>query len=139
MDSANTAANLQSTFVVVKPDLLADTVPLTDSIWLDLDANYDNFRSHTLIASFAFADDWPTWEIHPHGDEIVSLIAGDVEMLLHLPDGNRSVRLTQPGEFVVVPKGVWHTAKVFEPSQMIFVTPGEETENREQPPPRFDD
>ncbi len=35
--------------------------------------------------------------------------------------------------FVVVPKNTWHTAKVHAPTMMLFVTPGEGTENRESP------
>lgn len=36
--------------------------------------------------------------------------------------------------FVVVPRGTWHTAKVHAATTMLFITPGEGTENRESPP-----
>ncbi|MBT5218669.1 MAG: hypothetical protein HOI35_16340 [Woeseia sp.] len=36
--------------------------------------------------------------------------------------------------FVVVPQNMWHKAIVSQPATMIFVTPGEKTENREVPP-----
>jgi quercetin dioxygenase-like cupin family protein len=41
--------------------------------------------------------------------------------------------LSRPGAFVVVPRGAWHTARIAEATTMLFVTPGEGTENREQP------
>jgi len=40
------------------------------------------------------------------------------------------VSLNQVGEYVLVPKNTWHTAKVRKPSRMLFITPGEGTENR---------
>ena len=35
--------------------------------------------------------------------------------------------------FVIVPKAIWHTAKVHATTTMLFVTPGQDTENRETP------
>ena len=43
---------------------------------------------------------------------------------------HRSVWLSNSGDFVIVPKGVWHTAKVATPTSMVFVTPGERTQVR---------
>jgi len=34
---------------------------------------------------------------------------------------------TFPGDFVVVPRRVWHAAKVHRPSRLLFITPGEGT------------
>jgi hypothetical protein len=38
--------------------------------------------------------------------------------------------LRDAGSYVVVPKGVWHTARTSVATRMLFVTPGEGTENR---------
>jgi quercetin dioxygenase-like cupin family protein len=40
------------------------------------------------------------------------------------------VSLTEPGSFVIVPKGTWHTARIAKPTSMLFVTPGEGTQNK---------
>lgn len=136
MSGAITAADIKTSFVVVNRKLLADVVPVTDTIWSDIDANYGDFAGHSLIASFSFDGDWPTWEIHPQGDEFVCLLSGDAEMVLDTDDGERRLRLNTPGSFVIVPKGTWHTAKVHAPTSMLFVTPGQGTENRELPPSR---
>lgn len=133
MSNSDAPADLRTTFVVVNQELRADTVAVTDTIWSDLDEKFGNFAGHTLIASFSFDDDWPTWEIHPNGDEVVCLMSGDAEMILATGDGEQRVRLEEPGSFVVVPKNTWHTAKVHAPTTMLFVTPGEGTENREAP------
>ncbi len=82
-----------------------------------------------LISEFAFTDDWPTWEMHPEGDEFVYLLSGAVELHLEQGDGIQTIALRGSGA-VVVPRGVWHTAKVREPSRMLHVTRGAGTQNR---------
>ena len=54
-------------------------------------------------------------------------------MILAKESGDESVSLSEPGHFVIVPRGTWHTARVNTEAQMMFITPGEGTENREQP------
>lgn len=130
------AADIRTSFVVVDDKLSADVVPVTATFWSDLDKKYDDFAGHSLIASFSFDEDWPTWEIHPQGDEFVCLLSGDAEMVLSTGDGERRVRLNAPGSFVIVPRGTWHTAKIHAPTSMLFVTPGQGTENRAEPPGR---
>lgn len=133
MDNSIRPLDLRSSFVVLNKELLADTITVSDTIWSDLDERYGNFAGHTLVSSFSFDTDWPTWEIHPHGDEVVCLMSGDAEMILATDDGEKTIRLNVPGSFVVVPKNTWHTAKVRAPTTMLFVTPGQGTENRELP------
>jgi len=82
-----------------------------------------------LISEFAFTEDWPTWEMHPHADEFVYLLSGAVELHLDYPNGVQTIALRGSGA-VVVPRGVWHTAKVHEPSRMLHVTRGAGTETR---------
>lgn len=125
--------DLRSTFVILDREQMANTITVTESIWSDLDRQYGDFKGHTLVASFSFDDDWPTWEIHPHGDEIVCLVSGDVDLILATDDGEQITRLDSQGSFVIVPKNTWHTARVHAPSTMLFITPGEGTENRESP------
>ena len=44
-----------------------------------------------------------------------------------------ALRLSTPSDFVIIPKGVWHTARVHAPTTMLFVTPGEGTKNAAAP------
>ena len=124
---------LDSTFVVTDPRQNAVALDVGDNFWSDLDEKYGDFAGHSLISCFRFEEPWPTWEVHPAGDEFVCLLSGDVEMTLAMPDGDQTVRLNEPGSFVIVPRGVWHTAAPIKPTKMLFVTPGQGTENREQP------
>jgi len=63
----------------------------------------------------------------------VVLLSGDIDMVLAAEGGDKTVHLTNSGAFVIVPRGVWHTARVRAPSTMLFVTPGQGTENRVDP------
>ncbi|QID18430.1 cupin domain-containing protein [Nitrogeniibacter mangrovi] len=130
---SSTAHKLANVFAVLKPDLSVSTVPVTPSIYTDLDTHFDHFKGHVLISEYAFTADWPTWERHPAGDEVVVLLAGRVEMVLRTAEGEACIGLDQPGSYVVVPAGTWHTARTSVPTRMLFVTPGEGTENRTAP------
>lgn len=102
-------------------------------LYRDLQQRYGDFSGRLLISSHTFEVDWTTWEVHPNGDEFVVLILGDVEMVFATKRGEETVRMVEPGSFIVVPRGVWHTARVRERTQMLFVTPGEGTRNSETP------
>lgn len=127
------ALNLQDVFAVLKPDLGVDLTPVTPTIYQELDAKYDNFKSHTLVSIHNFESDWNVWERHPAGDEIVVLISGYATLTIRKDDGVAVETLSQPGSFVVVPRNTWHTAETSEPTRMLFLTPGEGTEHSENP------
>ncbi|MGK2914311.1 MAG: hypothetical protein ACSLE5_07625, partial [Porticoccaceae bacterium] len=116
---------LDSTFAVLGPDLRVTPVPVTPGVYEELDARFDSFKSHVLVALFAFDTDWPTWEIHPAGDEIVVLLSGRATLLLKTAEGEQQAPLSEPGSYVVVPRNTWHTAKIAEQTRMLFITPGE--------------
>jgi mannose-6-phosphate isomerase-like protein (cupin superfamily) len=82
-----------------------------------------------LVSEFACDGDWGSWEMHPNGDEFVYLLDGYIEFHFELPEGVTTQRIEGRGA-VVVPRGVWHTAKVFRPSRMLFITMGAGTEHR---------
>lgn len=126
--------NLKDTFAVIKPNMGVATVAVTDTMYAELDENYKHFKNHLLVSEYSFNEDWPTWEMHPHGDEIVYLISGDVNFLLRSDGDERSVRLHNAGSFVVVPKNTWHTMKIKSSAKMLFITPGEGTQNVKTPP-----
>lgn len=123
-----TPAHLASTFVVLEPDQSAVPVPVTATIWQDLNRNFANFKGRVLVSCFSFDKDWDTWEMHPAGDEIVCLLSGrasfEFEGRGHVAD------LSEPGSYVIVPKGTWHTAHTDVPTRMVFITAGEGTQNK---------
>lgn len=82
-----------------------------------------------LVSEFECHSDWPNWERHPEGDEFVYLLAGAVDLLLELPEGLRTLAL-QGRAAVLVPRGIWHTARVHAPSRLLHITRGAGTEHR---------
>jgi hypothetical protein len=125
-------SDLLKTYVVVGPTQRAIGVDVTPTIWQELDRRFDNFKGHLLVAKFDFEADWPSWEIHPAGDEIVVLLSGYADMIFEQGGSHQVLALTQPGSFIIVPKATWHTARISTPTSMLFVTPGEGTENRQK-------
>ena len=67
------------------------------------------------------------------GDEIVVLLSGEAVFLLDRGSCEEAVRLAEPGRYVIVPKGTWHTARIATSAAMLFITPGEGTENEVRP------
>jgi len=84
-----------------------------------------------LVTLHTFAEPWSSWEVHPHGEELVLCIAGTITLHQEVDDAVRTVEL-QAGEAVVNPPGVWHTADVTGPATVLFVTAGLGTENRDR-------
>ena len=121
--------NLTTESVIFTPSFEAKTKALSPTFYPELEAEFNGFAGHVLISQHHFPEDWPTWEVHPAGDEFVTLIMGDITLVLWHDQQEQVLRLSTPGDFVVVPMGVWHTARVHAPTTQLFVTPGEGTKN----------
>jgi len=119
----------QRTYVHLGQSGAATELPGGDAFWALPDSEIERFGNGWLIAEFQFDADWPSWEMHPHADEFVYLLSGAVEVILEEAGGLRRISLTGSGA-IVVPRGVWHTAKVLAPSRMLHVTRGAGTELR---------
>ncbi|MEZ5501849.1 MAG: cupin [Halioglobus sp.] len=117
----------------MKPNLAIDTVAVTPAVYAELDARYDQFKSHVLVSSHEFESDWGMWEKHPAGDELVVLVSGAAALHIKTDSGEDIVQLREPGSYAVVPRNAWHTARISEQTVMLFITPGEGTENRVEP------
>jgi mannose-6-phosphate isomerase-like protein (cupin superfamily) len=103
-----------------------------DAFWSQSESELERFGRGWLVSEFECAADWSSWEMHPRADELVYLLSGSASMLLETTAGIRSIALDRRAA-VIVPRGTWHTAKVSEPSRMLFVTMGEGTLHRPAP------
>ncbi|KAL3911909.1 MAG: hypothetical protein SGILL_007096 [Bacillariaceae sp.] len=85
-----------------------------------------------LVSMYTFTEPWDTWEMHPHGEEVVLCTAG--ELTLHQTrdidddEQNAGTVVLKAGEYAVNPKGMWHTADCDAPCSAVFITPGLGTE-----------
>lgn len=121
--------NPEDTYVYFSADGTSRLLPGGPAFWSLPPSEMAAFEDGWLISEFVCSEDWSNWEMHPHGDEFVYLLSGDIEFRLELPAGLSSSRIAGRGA-VVVPRGTWHTAKVFAPSRMLFVTRGGGTQHR---------
>ena len=60
---------------------------------------------------------------------LARMLSGRIDLVQEI-DGEPRVVELHPGEAVVNPRNVWHTAVVYEPGDALFVTPGRGTEHR---------
>ena len=66
-------------------------------------------------------DSW-LWERHPDGDELLYILAGELEMTLLRENISEQASLL-PGSLFVVPKGVWHRPYAKTDVRLLYVTP----------------
>jgi mannose-6-phosphate isomerase-like protein (cupin superfamily) len=85
-----------------------------------------------LVSQYSFTESWDSWEVHPHGAELVICTAGSLTLHQEHPDGRTETVTLAPGDYAINPPGVWHTADVAPGTTCtaIFITPGEGTEHR---------
>ena len=117
------------TYVHLTPGGAAQRLPGGESFWSLPQPELDRFGHGWLVTEFEFSSDWSNWEMHPEAEEFVYLLSGAAVLLLEQPGGLQEVPLSGRGA-VVVPKGIWHTAKISQPSRMLFVTMGRGTQHR---------
>jgi quercetin dioxygenase-like cupin family protein len=57
------------------------------------------------------------------------MLDGKATFLLDLSDGVREIALAA-GRLLVIPRGVWHSAKVSQPARLLAITAGHGTQHR---------
>ena len=83
-----------------------------------------------LVSMHRFTESWPSWEMHPLGDEVVLCTAGQMTLIQEFPDGSTAIVTLGAGEYVINPPGVWHTADNDGEATALFITAGFGTEHR---------
>ena len=123
-----TAFDPLATFVHLPDGPAATLLEVTPDFWQKLETRTD-LHGGRLITAYRFDADWTSWERHPAGDELVLQLSGAMDFVVDEGRTERTVALRGRAA-LVVPRGAWHTARVLEPSEAIFVTRGEGTEHR---------
>jgi mannose-6-phosphate isomerase-like protein (cupin superfamily) len=94
----------------------------------DTSGDGSGWESTEHVTGRAAQESWPTWERHPAGEEVVVLLSGRLDLIQRIDGSERRVPM-RPGQAVINPVGVWHTADVYEPGDALFITPGEGSEH----------
>ena len=84
----------------------------------------------TLVTVSAAEGDWPHWEMHPKGDEVLVLLEGALGIIFERPGGRAERHDLAPGATLIVPAGVWHRAVDQQGVRMLFITFGAGTTHR---------
>jgi mannose-6-phosphate isomerase-like protein (cupin superfamily) len=120
--------SLVETYIHLKPDEAAITMPGGEKFWAGI-AERTDLETGRLMGKTGQSKDWDHWERHPAGDEILTLLSGELELVLDMPGGEQRTQV-KAGETFVVPKGVWHRGIVHKPGELMFITPGAGTEHK---------
>ena len=83
-----------------------------------------------LVSMHNFTEPWTTWEMHPHGSEVVLCTAGSITLLQEQPDGTVETTTLSPGQYAINLPGIWHTADIESHATAVFITAGLGTELR---------
>ena len=130
--------DLSKNYMLLEPDGAAVLLPGGGDFWSQLmsgNATEAGIRrlmvseKGRLLAALSMEKTWPNWEMHPAGDEILFMLDGKATFILDLADEHKEVALSA-GRVLVIPKGVWHTARLSEPARLLAITAGLGTQHR---------
>lgn len=125
----DTPFDLHRTYVHLQPNGGATPLEVDEQFWATI-ATRTDLHDGYLVTRGRMTEDWPHWEMHPEGEELVVLLSGAVDLVLD--DGTRewTVELRPGAGTWINRRGVWHRGIVHEPSEMLFVTAGRGTLHR---------
>lgn len=113
---------------VAQPEFPADERAM--QWYMDYGARHaEDGEEGRLVSMFRFSESWPSWEMHPAGDEVVVCVAGSMTLIQEI-DGEEVRTALRPGEYAINPRGVWHTADIDGDATGFFVTAGAGTQGR---------
>lgn len=75
--------------------------------------------------------DWPIWERHTKGDEIVYILEGEGTFIQEIDGVERCIEVSA-GNAIINPAGIWHTADISVPLRALYITPADGTEHRQR-------
>lgn len=122
------AFTLDGTYIHLTPDEGARAIEGGDRFWAGIQERRD-LDEGRLMGVIGQSADWDHWERHPAGEEILTLLSGEMELVLDMPECEQRT-VVKAGETFIVPRGIWHRALVQEAGRLMFVTPGAGTEHR---------
>ena len=125
--SEKTFSDLTQNYALLKQNGAIEIFEGGESFWSLPPEKFVEIGESWLITEFDFDEDWQTWEMHPDGEEIVYLLNGAMNLTLEKDGDLQTLELRNKG-LVIIPRNTWHMAKVLEPSKMLVITFGKDTQ-----------
>jgi mannose-6-phosphate isomerase-like protein (cupin superfamily) len=75
----------------------------------------------------------PPWELHPAGDELLYILAGECELTVR-SNTQEIARTLRTGDLVIVPQHCWHNNDAPKGVTMFFMTPREGNQHSRELP-----
>jgi mannose-6-phosphate isomerase-like protein (cupin superfamily) len=127
--NANDPFDLVSTYVALAAaGGGANRIEVGPDFWSTIDRR-DDLLEGRLLAVFSNTEDWPHWEMHPNGEEVLVLLSGAMDLVFEKGGAERVLEL-RAGRTCIVPRGTWHRAIVREPGDLLAITAGRGTKHR---------
>jgi mannose-6-phosphate isomerase-like protein (cupin superfamily) len=135
---AEDTIDLMKNYFLLEPDGEAIVLPGGKDFWSQLMTGGESdpgirrligSEHGRLLTVLTMNADWTNWEMHPAGDELLFMLEGSATFQLDLPDGVRKVELNA-GRLLVIPRAVWHTAKIDGSARLLAITSGHGTQHR---------
>jgi mannose-6-phosphate isomerase-like protein (cupin superfamily) len=135
---ADDTIDLFKNYLLLESDGEAVSLPGGGDFWGQLmsgnpaDAGIRRLMGSThrrLFSALEIGSDWTNSEMHSAGDEVLVMLQGSATFRFEEAAGMREIELTA-GRVLIVPRGVWHTAKVRTPSKLLAITTGQGTKHR---------
>src|SRR5687768_8286818 len=97
MNATECPLQVTTTYLRLKPDARIEPLTVSPTFWPDVMAGkLGTFHNEYLVSMFNFDANWPNWEMHPNGDEIVILLSGAMDFILDTPDGEQTCSVRNP-------------------------------------------
>jgi mannose-6-phosphate isomerase-like protein (cupin superfamily) len=110
---------------------VARPIAVDEHFWPDvMSGKHPELDTGWLVGAYPMDRDWPNWEMHPEGEEILTVLSGAIELVVEHRGETRTVHLAA-GQTFVMPRGAWHRGLVKEPTVMLGITYGRGTEHRD--------
>jgi hypothetical protein len=123
------------TYLALRSSGEARPIAVDAAFWEDVAAGkYPVLDDGWLVGAYPMDADWTTWEMHPEGEEVLTLLSGELELIVD-EGGQLSTVVMVPGRTFVMPRGAWHRGIVKKPAVMLGLTWGKGTQHRPIDPP----
>ncbi len=107
MTRAKQADDILRSYLHVQDGGKTEQIAVTEQFWSDLvGGSKPELDQGRLMSAFSFSENWPSWERHPAGEELVMLLAGATTLVLEEATGERALMLNAVGTYILVPQGV---------------------------------